>query len=177
MPDPKAVKSQIRAAFSEVPFPGDWCLSGSNEGNEPILLEQEFKGKSDWRTLDPEFIDEAPAGYATALCFFSDEAFRFYLPAYLIADIDGRLGCHDPLFHLTHGLTDKDRGRRVNPLRYGDRTWFEEQQHKFAVFNPAQAMAIIAYLRLKREIDELQRDAIDQALANYWLRRTGGGAG
>ena len=36
---------------------------------------------------DPStLIDRAPDGFGSALSFFSDEAFRFYLPAYLIAD-------------------------------------------------------------------------------------------
>ena len=70
-------------AFAAVEYPGDWCLRDSNEGDEPHLLEKEFAGKCDWRTLDPAFLDRAPGGYASALSFFSDEAFRFYLPAYI----------------------------------------------------------------------------------------------
>lgn len=171
MPDPESVKSEIRAAFASVEFPGDWCLRGSNEGEEPHLLEQEFKGKSDWSSLDATFIDRAPDGYGSALSFFSDEAFRFYLPAYLIADIDGQLHQHDPVFHLTHGLTDEGKDERVNPRRYGERTWFDEKAHKFAVFDREQVRAIVSYLKFKRETDEFKRDAIDQALANYWSRR------
>ena len=168
MPDSEAVKSQIRKAFANVEFPGDRFLRGSDEGAEPFRLEQEFQGKTDWRSLNPEFIDRAPGGLGSALCFFSDEAFRFYLPAYLIADIDGRLAMHDPVFHLTHGLTDDGRGERVNPRFYGERTWFDEKVYKFAVFDREQASAIVSYLKLKRETDEFQRDAIDQALASYW---------
>jgi len=177
MPNSEAVKLQIRSAFASVEFPGDWCLRGSNEGNEPFLLEQEFKGKTDWQALDPAFIDGAPDGYGSALCFFSDEAFRFYLPAYLIADVDGKLNTHDPVFYLTHGLTDEGRGERVNPRRYGERTWFDVQGHKFAVFDRKQARAIMSYLELKRETEEFQRDAIDQAIANYWSGRAAASAG
>ena len=75
--DIETLKTLIRKAFAEVEYPGDWCLRGSNEGNEPYLLEQDFAGKCDWRTLDPAFLDRAPGGYASALSFFSDEAFRF----------------------------------------------------------------------------------------------------
>jgi hypothetical protein len=169
--DAEAVKAKIRAAFAGVEFPGDWCLRGSNEGDEPYLLEQEFKGKSDWSALDVAFLDQAPDGYGSALSFFSDEAFRFYLPAYLIADIDGRLESANPAFQLTHGLTEKDRAERVNPRRYGARTWFESASHKLAVFDKAQAAAIIAYLEFKREADEFARENIDQALAHFWRGR------
>ncbi len=175
MLDSETVKSQIRDAFANVEFPGDWCLRGSDEGEEPRLLEQEFKGKSDWRSLDPSFIDRAPDGYGSALSFFSDEAFRFYLPAYLIADLDGYLERHNPAFHLTHGLAGPSKDDRVNPRRYGERTWFEESSHKFAVFDGVQSLAIVNYLRLKSERDDFHREMIDQALANYWLRRIGEG--
>jgi len=177
MHDAEAVKSQIRHAFANVQFPGDWCLRGSDEGEEPFLLEQEFKGKTDWQSLEPALIDRAPGGFGSALSFFSDEAFRFYLPAYLIADVDGKLSMHDPVFHLTHGLTDDRRGERVNRRRYGERTWFDEKRHKFAIFDREHARAIVSYLELKRETDEFRRDAINQALANYWLQRAEESAG
>jgi hypothetical protein len=171
MPDSETVKSQIRAAFADVDFPGDWCLRGSNEGDEPYLLEKDFSGKSDWHTIDPEFLDQAPDGFGSALSFFSDEAFRFYLPAYLIADIDGRLERIEPVFHLTHGLTDGAKTERVSTRRYGERTWFEAARHKFAMFDSPQVAAIVEYLRLKRQMDEFHRESIDQALRNYWLLR------
>lgn len=169
--DVEAVKALIRAAFSGVEYPGDWCLRGSNEGDEPYLLQKEFAGKGDWRSLDPAFLDQAPGGYSSALSFFSEEAFRFYLPAYLIADLDGRLASANPVFHLTHGLEDRAKTEKVNPRRYGERTWFESARHKFAVFDRGQAAAIVAYLELKRESDEFERSAIDQALENFWRHR------
>jgi hypothetical protein len=172
-PNAETVKAQIRDAFKDVEFPGDWCLRGSNEGDEPYLLEQEFAGKTDWRTLDPKFLDQAPDGYGSALSFFSDEAFHFYLPAYLIADIDDKLDRHNPVFILTYGLGDDNRSEKINPRRYGERTWFDERKYKFAMFNRKEAAAIVAYLKLKRDLDEYDRPAIDQALRNYWLERAG----
>jgi hypothetical protein len=172
--DADALKDLIRNAFSKVDYPGDWCLRGSNEGDEPYLLEKEFAGKSDWRQLDPSFLDQAPDGYGSALSFFSDEAFRFYLPAYLIADINGGLDRVTPVFHLTHGLTDDSKTEKVNPRRYGERTWFETARYEFAVFDRAQAAAIVAYLEFMRERDEFSRAEIDQAIKNYWRDRLPG---
>jgi hypothetical protein len=163
--------AQITAAFASVAYPGDWCLRGSNEGDEPYLVEQAFKGRTDWRTVDPVFIDRAPDGLASALSFFSDEAFHFYLPAYLIADLRGQLDYSDPTFHLTHGLEDGTRNEPINPRRYGERTWFDHARHKFAMFNKAEAAAIVAYLRWKRDADEMEGTRIDEALANYWHER------
>src|ERR1700687_5966157 len=102
MPGQERVVEHIASAFAAVEYPGDWCLRGSNEGDEPYLVEEAFKGKTDWRVLDPTFLDRAPDGYASALSFFSDEAFHFFLPAYMLADIRGQLDCTTPVFHLTH---------------------------------------------------------------------------
>ena len=170
MSDTDAIKTMIRDAFRGIEYPGDWCLRGSNEGDEPYLLENEFKGKTDWQSLDGTFLDQAPDGYASALSFFSDEAFRFYLPAYLIADLDDQLGSADPVFHLCFGLGDGHASEPVNPRRYGARTWSAEAQHKFQLFTAPQAAAIVAYLKHKATQDDFQRKMIDQALRNYWLQ-------
>lgn len=168
------LKSQIREAFAHVTFPGDWCLRDSNEGDEPFLVEQAFRGKTDWRKLDPEFLDLAPEGYGSALSFFSDEAFHFYLPAYLLADVDRLLEHHNPVFHLIHGLTNDSRNKPINPRRFGERTWFHYAVHKFAMFNQREAAAIVAYLNYKRELCDFDQKEIDEALANYWRQRTTG---
>ena len=170
MIDPQAVKSQIREAFAKTQYPGDWCLRGSNEGDEPYLVEAAFKGKDDWRTIDASYLDEAH-GYGSALSFFSDEAFHFYLPAYLIAHIDGQLEKNDPAFKLTHGLCGRDRLKPVNRRRYGERTWLDEARYKFSMFNRQEAAAIVAYLRLIQERDKFYRDEIEESLQNYWLER------
>ncbi len=174
MLDRESVKACIRMAFADGEYPGDWRLRCSEEGDEPYLLEQQFKGKTDWQSLDPKFLDEAPGGLASALDFFSDEAFRFYLPAYLLADIDGRLERANPVFHLCLGLDDASQNVRIDPRR--ERTWFEHARHKFAMFSREQAKAIVAYLRYKCEsTDLLESDikSIEQALCRYWLERAG----
>ena len=173
MPDKETVKEQIRAAFAHSEYPGDWCLRGSNEGDEPFWVERDFKGKTDWRVVEPEFIDQAPDGLASALSFFSDEAFHFFLPAYMIADIDDRLERSNPVFHLTHGLDDTSRNERINPRRYGERTWFHRISCKYAMFTKLEAAAIVGYLRLKAESDSFHREPIEQALRNYWIPRMG----
>jgi len=166
-----SLKAQIQDAFSAVEFPGDWCLIDSREGSEPALLEQEFKGKHDRMALSAEFIDQAPNGLSTALSFFSDEAFHFYLPAYLVADLDGQLKRANPVFALTHGLDSESRGQKINPRRYGNRTWFEHARHKFAMFSADEAAAIVGYLIYKREygaLSDYEKTHIDEALDGYW---------
>jgi hypothetical protein len=170
-----AIKAEIREAFAGAVYPGDGNLRGSSQGDEPFLLEAEFSGKTDWRTLDAAFIDRAPDGFGTALHFFSHAAFRFYLPAYLLADLEGDLKQSDPAFTLWYGLDDETKDRVVNARLYGQRTWFEMKREALAVFTQPEAAAIVLYLRWRVEQsawdDERQR--IEAALRNYWLERAG----
>lgn len=171
---PATLEERIRSAFSAVPPPPVWCLSNSREGDEPVQVERAFRDKRDWRLLSSEFLDAAPDGLASALSFLSDEAFRFYLPAYLLADLRGQLQEVNVLFHLTHGLDDTSKARSVNSLRYGSRTWFEEARHRFATFDAVQAAAIAAFIEHKirsSSIIDSERETARQALANFWLER------
>ena len=167
------LEAQIREAFASTPAPPPERLRGSNDGDEPYLLEEEFRQVPDWRTLEAPFLDQAPDGYGTALSFFSAEAFRYYLPAFLLADLRGLLQRADPLFHLWHGLTDDRREQPVNPRRFGAWTWSAAIAERFEGFTPREAAAIVAYLRYKAAHDELglDRPRIEQALTNYWLAR------
>lgn len=175
MLDREQLKSKIREAFAATEYPGDWCLRGSNEGDEPFRVEEEFRGKTDWRSIAPEFLDRAPSGLGSALSFLSEEAFRFYLPAYLLADIDDCFARVDPVFYLIHGLQDVSLAEYVNPRRYGDRTWFDEARHRFSMFTRPEARAIVDYLQYRRETERLPSDrrSIEEALRNYWLERAG----
>ena len=165
------LKKRIQDSFSNVEYPGDSNLSNSNEGDEPFLLEEEFKGRDDWRTLSPDFIDQAPDGFASALSFFSAEAFRFYLPAYILADLAGQLNQTDLVFYLTHGLTDATKDVRINPKRYNDFTWFEYVSERFSVFTKEEAQAIIEFLEHKLQLTQIdfERVLINEALVNYWV--------
>ena len=165
------LKDEIQNAFHELTYPGDWCLRDSNEGNEPYLVEQEFAGKTDWTQLDREFLDQAPGGYSSALAFFSDEAFRFYIAAYMIADIEGGLSAVNPAFYLTHGLTNKNKNKKVNERRYGSRTWYEASSHRFSTFDKMQCSAIIKYLEWKSSRDSYDAPDIKQAINNFWRSR------
>ena len=169
------LKQQITAAFAGTAYPGDENLRNSDEGEEPYLLEAEFKGLDDWTRIPAEFIDQAPDGYASALSFFSPEALRFYLPAYLIADLDGALEQADPVFYLTHGLTDGTKDVFINPQRYGETTWFEYVKARFAGFTQEENRAIHAYLVHQQAlaVTDYERLTIAEALENYWRQRAG----
>ena len=178
------VIERIRRAFAGNEHPGGRFLQGSFEGCEPYEEVGPFDKEEDWRSIDAGFLD----GHATALSFFSEAGFRYFLPAYLIADLRGELQTADPLFHLTHGFSDRTtevpaggrtlvmkhgRSAFINPRRYGAMTSHDYARYRLSVFTREEANAIVAYLEFKRDLDPdvIDRRAIDAALDSFWLER------
>jgi hypothetical protein len=181
---PEAIISGIHKAFGANAYPGDPFLVGSREGCEPGEVAAAFAGRTDWRALDAAYLDT----HYHALSFFSEAAFRFFLPAYLIADLKGQLMTADPVFHLTHGFhqlsvvvpgSDREFVRRsggrilLNPPRYGAMTWEDHARFRLSVFTREEVAAIVSYLDYKGATDEysFERPAIDAALKAFWLDR------
>ena len=184
MSDREVVIEKVRSAFAGNEHPGGRFLQGSFEGSEPYEEVGPFKNMEDWRGIDAGLLD----GHATALSFFSEAGFRFFLPAYLIADLRGELQTADPLFHLTHGFSDwitevpagdrtlvmkHGRSAFINPRRYGGMTSYDYARYRLSVFTREEAQAIVVYLEYKRDVDHdvIDRQAIDAALQSFWLER------
>jgi hypothetical protein len=180
----QAVIAAVEAAFATTEHPGDPFLVGSVEGCEPEEEAGAFRGRRDWRAIPPDFLDT----HAPALSFFSEGAFRYFLPAYLLADLREQLQAADPVFHLTHGFSDiavdaptrtrvftirSGRSVLVNPRRYGAMTFEDAARRRLSVFTREEATAIVAYLRCRSERDALgvDRAAITAALDAFWLER------
>jgi len=131
-------------------------------------------------------------GSYNALSFFSQGGFRYFLPAYLIADLEDRLQTADPVFHLLNGFSDKvvniPAGKRiyektigksafVNPRRYGVMTWYDHARYRLSVFTREEAGAIVSYLEHKRDTDPhgLNAEEINAALDSFWRDRAASG--
>ncbi len=170
------IKDLIRRAFAAEKRPPNGALHRGEEGEEGGLLEIDFADKQDWRTLEAAFLDRAPAGYASALSFFSDEALRYFLPAFLIADLQGELEHVDVARRLSTPFTNEARNTPVNPRRYGKLTLFDAGRQRFAGLTPEEVAAIVAFLEYKAASDEFERETIRQALTNYWKPRLAGGS-
>ncbi len=179
-----AVVAAINDAFGTNEYPGDRWIVGSSEGCEPEDEVGPFRSYPDWRTPDAGFLD----GHYAALSFFSEAGFRFYLPAYLLADLADRLQTADPVFHLAQGFSDTSvdhdvGGRRfvirtggsqfTNPRRYGASTFMDYARYRLSVFTREEAGAIVAYLEHVRErpTRETDRAAIAAALDAFWRDR------
>jgi hypothetical protein len=106
-PEVAALCREIRAAFAETPYPGDDKLCSSNQDEEAAECAIELRDVK-WQSAHPELL----ARNYTALSFLSNAGFRYFLPAFLLADLVGYgLGYEsnaDPVFDLTYGLDGKD---------------------------------------------------------------------
>ncbi len=185
MSDKQTVIETIYQAFGGNDYPGDGYLQGSREGCEPFEEVGPFVGRADWRDLEPEFLD----GHYTALSFFSEAGFRFFLPAYLVADLHGQLQTADPVFHLTHGFYDltvespvkgrvflrkTGKSQLLNPRRYGAMTFNDYARYRLSVFTREEAAAIVAYLKFRRNSagTNFEKEQIEAALDAFWLERS-----
>jgi hypothetical protein len=178
-----AVIDAVRRGFARTTRPADRFLVGSRDGCEPEEVVSGFYGRLEWEGLDARFLD----GHSDALSFFSEAGFRFFLPAYLVADVRGELLTADPVFHLTHSFHEvtvetrvgartfaRQLGPRVllNPQRYGAARWADHARFRLAIFTREECAAIVAYLGFRRERDgALDAPAIDAALAAFWDER------
>lgn len=164
----------IRSSFTDAEFPGVHNLSRGYQTDEPEAVALEFRNKHDWRTLEPDFLDRAPMGMASALSFFSDAAFRFYLPAYMIADIQHLFQRVDFPFYLTHSFTDKVFFSTGEENRW----MLNVHLNRCLFFTSNEVQAIIAFLEYVAYADdayyEYDREDAKQALNNYWYERVSG---
>ncbi len=180
----EAVIEEIQTAFAGNEYPGARFLQGSFEGCEPYDEVGPFEKLEDWQRIEAAFLD----GHASALSFFSEAGFRFFLPEYLISDLRGLLYTADPLFYLTHGFSDRTtevpagdrtltirygKSAFINPRRYGAMTSYDYARYRLSVFTREEAGAIVAYLEFKRDADPdvIDKQAVDAALESFWLER------
>lgn len=164
--EPLQLKVGIEDVFCSE-HPGDDQIRGSDLGCEPYEVAALYAGKHDWRTLDAAFLDQA------GLAFLSPAAFRYYVPAFLLADMAGRLSTQTPSFYLSHGLDNVAKVNRVNPLRYGEITWFEHSAERFSIFTAPEARLIADYLRWCAT-QACADTSLIEAVVNFWWPKAEG---
>lgn len=164
------IADEVRAVFPALRSHRFEPLANSTRGEEPQSIVTEFRDKDDWTKLDAEWIDEAPDGWATALSFLSNEAICFYLPAYIIADLYGRLERVEPTFALIHGFDISSRDTCIGPDV--DQSWTDYTKARWALLTRPQSVAVVHYLEWRVAKDRLGIETgIAEALETYWYDR------
>lgn len=153
------VRDQIRDAFRVAAYPGDSNIVYDLRYPDCREIAAAFKGKH-WGDVPLELL----LGSHESLSFFTDEAFRFYLPAYLLAAIE-RYEDADiiPLYVLFS----------LRPSRKG------EEEARFLArmegFSTVQREAIRSFLRFMAHAhaadfpsNDLTRDEPSLLLEQFW---------
>jgi hypothetical protein len=178
------VIEKIHTAFGKNEYPGDDYLLGSTEGSEPLEEIQPFIRQLEWKEVPARVLDN----HSGSLNFFSEAGFRFFIPAYLVADLNGDLVSADPVFSLTHGFSNisvsheiggknfvRTTGKDtfINPKRYGGLTFEDYSRYRLSIFSREEAGAIVNYLeyKLKNDPQGPDRDQIHAALDAFWYER------
>lgn len=180
---------QIESAFAATPYPGDDRICDPRPGDEEVAeYALEFRGAR-WDRLHPEFLTYHDA----AISFFTAEAFRYFLPAYLIAELrapDIEIWSNaNPVFQLSYGLVSMPTlsdaqiegmiaaMKKENPELEIEPQIFKPIEdpgahdraiERFSTFTHPEREAIVAYLQHAAE-DPYERPQIESALEKYWL--------
>lgn len=106
--------------------------------------------KHDWSAIPVADLDR----YYSSLAFFDADGMRFHLPAYLVADLEGRLQTASVLFHLVY-------------MAHGTASQFD-------TLSPAQREAVREFLllRLSDAHWEFDHPLIEAALRDSWTAPT-----
>ena len=150
-------KRSIDAAFSGlVPPPDDRLLHPKCMDDGDIA---DFYGRPNIAVLPDAFLIR---NYA-APSFFTAEAFRYYMPAFMRWSVEHPGSIE---YVVESSLRAFDPGPAGDPLR-------DFQLSKFRLFDDAQRDAVVLFLQTFEQVPDLGRVAA-AALAHYWRRPDGG---
>ncbi len=154
---------EIKTAFKNNEFCGNDNIVNPSYGEEAESIKKHFYGQNNWEMLASDFLDKDGA-----LSFLTNEAFHFYLPAYMIADIRCELGFNDPCVRLCWAVTSQSETKKI-AKNWGGGTIGEKATECFTGFSIEQISAIVKYLKWK--YSHTNDFMIQQALDNYWLTK------
>lgn len=157
------VEAEIRRVFP-AHRPEGFGPIAEGDRDENIRIRTDLAAVTDWTTLGPEVTAEIDRN--SGFGFLTKEAARFYLPAFLIADLRGSDLNTSLAFHL--GVYDPStQTEEVTAWQ------LEILQDYWDALAPEQAAAVCRYLewRIATHSIEIERGAAF-SLSAYWYRRT-----
>ena len=127
------VRETIIEAFAKTPYPGDDNIAAPNWDDEGTT--EYFRGK-DWRGRSPKDLRQ----YASSLSFFTPDAFRFFLPAFMLAELDdpetADIIAESIAFDFTQALSREDRIRQfAKPELAAIAAFFDECAQRYLTFD------------------------------------------
>ena len=138
----------IEEAFADTPYPGDDCISKPNEDGSDLV--RAFRGQS-WRDLQLNII----TNYHVDMALMTPEAFRYYLPAFMLAVIFYYGHVSTLPMGLMHSLTPPDAGllqkyleKKTDPLKH---TQIGDFLNRVSAFTGSEKAAIRIFLETYRK--------------------------
>jgi len=161
--DELALANLIKREFSTVPFSGSWNIVLKKDYDQVIEARQvaDYFSDKKWqditvRSLRADYIGDASA----CLVFMTPQAFRFYLPAYLLICIDE--------YNEADVIYDSTITRLIKSTEPTEATKFDD---RFVTMALGQKQAIAAFL-LQMHLLHDNKDRVEEcarrALDSYW---------
>ena len=152
---------RIKTAFATAPYPGDdnIALDPSGEDPESEQIAAHFK-KVRWEGVNFVFLQSYKGDESAALNFMSPDAFRYYLPAFILVSLERFRDSDLVPDAVISALTLPDRGDPLYKYKYD----------RIKGFSPDQARAIRAFLEymIKSHKNDFVSDEPRFALKSYW---------
>lgn len=147
------IAGKIREAFAQAEYPGNDKIVAptyDDEGTSELFVE------SDRYRLAPKDL----ANHVDSLCFFTPEAFRYFLPAFMLVELEhpdqSGMIAETVLFHFT---PTTDQGAIA---RY---------QRRIQCFTPKEREAIAAFLTYIQRVHEFPNEDATIAITHLQTER------
>jgi hypothetical protein len=165
--DAETLCSHIQESFGSMPYPGDeQIVTGENSEDQKIL--RLLKGLH-WRDVPLETLDHLRSD----LTFMSPEAFRFYLPAFMIysiVDFDRADVAVDRVIANLTLLFASDIWSKPSHAEEDERWWRNWFFERVSGFDVLQAKVIREFLEYMRDVngERFLNQEPQTALDRYW---------
>lgn len=160
----REIIAAVSRAFWNVPYPGDDRLLAEDCCDSHELERLQSQGwNSHWTNVPEEVIE----WHADSLPFLSPEAFRFYLPAFIIYSLRTAESKAPVLPFLVYDLMNTAEGKR------------QCHQRRVALLSPEQTSAVLVFLIYVRDElkDPMSSREAGIAIESYWARAGAGRQG
>lgn len=150
----RKVRDQIESAFAQSQYPGDHKLVHHEQDWEGAPIKALFRGKH-WREVSLDLL----LSHTECIWHLTPEAFRFYVPAFLLASLDDD---PDTVYESTlYSLTPPPRG-------IGSQEEFNDRVQGFDVAQGRAIKAALEFYRSGYDDADAAGSLPSHALEDYW---------
>lgn len=156
----EALIAEIKAAFSNVAYPGDEnIIPSANELEKEVVEYLQLASRQGYS-------EEKLRGFYDDSGILAPEAFHYFLSAYLLAELEGEQGVIGQ--HIAYWFSQpRSSGSPLKDITAGD--W---RDARLRLLSPRQRETLITFLRYEAQDDLFSEDA-QQAIQNVMAENPG----